>query len=483
MLIYRKSLQTSEVPEDWRKANVTPVFKKGQRFQAENYRPISLTSVCCKIMEHIVSSKIMNHGEDNNILYPLQHGFRRSRSCETQLIEFIDDLTSNLDKGQQVDILVMDFAKAFDKVCHSLLIHKLQHYGIRGKINSWIEGWLSNRIQSVVIDGERSEPVNVESGVPQGSVLGPGLFLYYINDLPEGLNSIVRLFADDTIAYLVIVKPHDTEKVQADLTTMGVWEVLWKMKFHATKCNVLTVTGKRKPIQTEYKLHGHSLSRVTSAKYLGVTITEDLRWDSHINDICAKANRTLGFLRRNINIGSVAIKQQAYYTLVRPLVEYASTVWDPHTKRNTKKLEMVQRRAARYVTNRHRNRSSVSDMLQGLDWRTLEDRRKDARLCMLYRVDRRLVAIKRDRRLISPERTTRSRFQTIRCNTERRKMLSSQGQSGTGMRYHQIYRSWTHSAPSRPGYHPCRASDGIAFKPVNMMFLNYYMYIYDNPPD
>ena len=229
LLIYRKSLQTSEVPEDWRKANVTPVFKKGQRFQAENYRPISLTSVCCKIMEHIVASKIMNHGEDNNILYPLQHGFRRSRSCETQLIEFIDDLTSNLDKGQRVDILVMDFAKAFDKVCHSLLIPKLQHYGIRGKINSWIEGWLSNRTQSVVIDGERSEPVSLESGGSQGSVLEPGLFLYYINDLPEGVNSTVRLFADDTIAYLVIVKPHDAEKVHADLATMIVWEVLWKI--------------------------------------------------------------------------------------------------------------------------------------------------------------------------------------------------------------------------------------------------------------
>ena len=169
------------------------------------------------------------------------------------------------------------------------------------------------------------------------------------------------------------------------------------MKFHASKCNVITVTGKRKPVQTEYKLHGHILSRVTSAKYLGVTITDDLRWDSHINDICAKANRTLGFLRRNIKIGSVAIKQQAYFTLVRTLVEYACTVWDPHTDRNIRKLEMVQRRAARYVTNRHCNKSRVSDMLQGLDWRTLEDRRWDARLCMLYRVDRRLVAIKRDR--------------------------------------------------------------------------------------
>ena len=147
----------------------------------------------------------------------------------------------------------MDFAKAFDKVCHSLLIHKLQHYGIRGKIISWIEGWLSNRTQSVVIDGERCEPVSVESGVLQGSVLGPGLFLYYINDLPEGLNSIVRLFADDTIAYLVIVKPHDAEKVQADLTTMGVWEVLWKMKFHAIKCNVLSLAkGNQSRQSTNY---------------------------------------------------------------------------------------------------------------------------------------------------------------------------------------------------------------------------------------
>ena len=189
-------------------------------------------------------------------------------SCKTQLIEFIDDLTSSLDEGQQVDILVMDFAKAFDKVCHSLLIHKLHHYGIRGKVNSWIKGWLANRTQSVVIDSEHLESVSVESGGSQALVHGLELFVYYINALPEGMNSIVRLFADDTIAYLVIKNPKDAEKVQDDLTTMGFWEVLWKMKFHATKCNVITVTGKRKPLQTEYKLHDYTLTKVTSAKYL-----------------------------------------------------------------------------------------------------------------------------------------------------------------------------------------------------------------------
>ena len=131
-LIFQKSLDTGVVPEDWRIANVSPVYKKGQNSLAENNRPISLTSVCCKTMEHILASKIVKHGEENNILYPLQHGFRKGHSCQTQFIEFVDDISKNL-LGQQTDILILDFAKAFDKVNNRLLIHKLQHYGIIGK--------------------------------------------------------------------------------------------------------------------------------------------------------------------------------------------------------------------------------------------------------------------------------------------------------------------------------------------------------------
>ena len=166
LMIFRRLLKTGEIPEDWRTANVIPVYKKGQKYQADNYRPISLASMCCKIMEHVIASQIMNHGEENDILYPLQHGFRRGRSCETQLIEFIDDLSSNLQGNQKTDVLVMDFANAFDKVCHSLPVHKLHHYGIRGKVNAWIKNWLANRKQTVVVEGERSTFVRMESGVP-----------------------------------------------------------------------------------------------------------------------------------------------------------------------------------------------------------------------------------------------------------------------------------------------------------------------------
>ena len=163
----------------------------------------------------------MQHAEKNNILYPLQHGFRKGRSCETQLIEFVDDISKNLQEGRQTDILIMDFAKAFDKVNHSLLIHKLRYYGIDGKTTRWIQNWLEDRQQTVVLDGVSSEAVSVDSGVPQGSVLGPGLFLFYINDLQSRLTSKVRLFADDTIIYLTIANEDDASTLEEDLNKLG----------------------------------------------------------------------------------------------------------------------------------------------------------------------------------------------------------------------------------------------------------------------
>ena len=328
----------------------------------------------------------MSHLERHNILVANQHGFRKGHSCETQLLELTNDITRNLDEGHQTDIIVLDFAKAFDKVNHSLLVMKLDHYGIRGNVNGWIESFLTDRQQAVVVEGSRSEFAGVRSGVPQGSVLGPCLFLVYINDLPAKVKSNTRLFADDTALDRLIRAIIDTITLQEDLTSLETWEKMWDMEFHSFKCNVLTATRNKEIIHADYKLHGQVLERVSSTGYLGLIIQANGQWNEHIDNIAMKGNRLLGFLRRNLRIGSKTIKEQAYKMLLRPCLEYACTVWDPHTETESYKLERIQRRAARWVLNRHRNTSSVGEMLQQLEWPTLAERRKKTRLSMLYKV-------------------------------------------------------------------------------------------------
>ena len=161
-ILFNKSVTTGIVPSDWRTAHVSPVYKKGQKYNPENYRPISLTCICCKLLEHFIVKHIMSHADTHNILYRLQHGFRTGRSCETQLLEFIDDVTLNMENGKQTDILVMDFSKDFGKVSHSLLLHKLHYYGIQGELNSCIQDFLSNRKQAVVLEGDKTDYVAVE---------------------------------------------------------------------------------------------------------------------------------------------------------------------------------------------------------------------------------------------------------------------------------------------------------------------------------
>ena len=192
----------------------------------------------------------------------------------------------------------MDFAKAFDKVPHRRLLYKLDYYGKRGSTHKWITSWLSGRFQKVVLDGQASDPVPVLSGVPQGSVLGPVLFLIFINDLPENIRSSVRLFADDCVLYRNIESPSDCQILQDDLNSLAQWEADWQMKFNVAKCHSMRVTRHPpdKHIQFEYTLHQQRLEQVQSAKYLGITISDDLDWGQHISEISSKATKTLGFL-------------------------------------------------------------------------------------------------------------------------------------------------------------------------------------------
>lgn len=407
-LIYQASIDQGHIPDDWRKATISPIFKKGDKSLPVNYRPISLTSICCKMLEHIVHSHIMKYLNSNNILNDAQHGFRKSRSTESQLITTVNEQAKSLNSSEQRDSVLLDFSKAFDKVSHRLLVHKLAYYGIRNNILAWVKDFLRNREQTVVVDGQVSNSASVTSGVPQGSVIGPLLFLIYINDLPNYVrHTSTSLFADDSMISRTIRNKSDECLLQSDLNNLQLWEKTWKMQFNPAKCESISITNKKKPIKTSYNIHGQTLNRVSNTKYLGVTIDNKLTWNNHINNICKKANSTRAFLQRNTSMCPRHIKARCYTTYVRPTLEYASTVWDPSTAKNVSKLEAVQRRAARYVHKEYDPSVRVTPMLDALEWPTLQRRRKEAKAAMMYRIVNGLVAIPAGRHLTPTQNRTR----------------------------------------------------------------------------
>ena len=352
--IFTQTLCTGELPTEWTQANVAPIFKKGSKLQAVNYHPVSLTCITCKLFEHIICKHILAHLEDHKILTDLQHGFRSGRSCETQLVTTFQDLAQiHNKKGSQIDIAVLDFLKAFDTVPHDGLLSKLKHYGIDDKIWLWIYNCLKNRKQSVVVDGKQSSLIDVASGVLQGTVLGPILFLLHINDLPSVVSSKVRLFADDCLIYRNAKNKEDQIARQNNLNWLENWGNTWGMHFNAAKCNIMRVSRTRDPKLFNYSLTGQVRVEVMDAKYLRVTLSNDLEWSKHSAIMTNKANPKLSFLRHNLKGCPEKLKQTAYFSLVRSFMEYGATVWDPYQKYNSDKIERVQRRAARFVKSRY----------------------------------------------------------------------------------------------------------------------------------
>ena len=415
--LFQSSVNTGEVPTQWKEANITALFKKGSRADASNYRPVSLTVVVCKILEHIVHSHVMGHLERYNILTDQQHGFRAKRSTETQLILTNHDIARELNSKREVDVAILDFSKAFDKVPHQRLFYKLSHYGITGSLLKWVESFLTGRSQRVLVDGQASDPAAVTSGVPQGTVTGPLWFLLYINDLPNRLRSTCRLFADDCLLYTPIDGSGNTSILQEDLHTLEKWQEDWLMSFNPSKCASMSI-ATRAPTKRSYTFCGQQLESVTSHPYLGVEITNTLTWGTQTSLSIKKAQRVMGVLKRNLADCKQEVKVTAYQAIVRPLLEYATSAWDPHVKHNINALEKVQTQAARFCTKEYsRMPGTVTQLMEDLNWQSLQTRRRISRVTMFYKMVNGLVDINLQNYVVKASRQTRGhnqKYQTMR---------------------------------------------------------------------
>ena len=381
-LLYRRSLDTGSVPRDWTLGRVVPIFKKGDRQDPGNYRPVSLTSVTCKVLESLIRDNVYQHLSDGQLWAQCQHGFRPRRSCSTQLVQALDDWSKALESHKPIDVLYLDFQKAFDSVPHQRLLQKLRCYGVRGKLITWIESFLTARRQQVVLNGQFSDWTEVASGVPQGSVLGPLLFLVYVNDLPDVVHCPLKMFADDTKLYSSVATPGEVSSLQADLDTLGRWSDTWQLPFNDAKCKVLHL-GSNNP-NSRYMMRGTELSDGLVEKDLGVHIDCELKFRQQASAAVAKGTQILAVIRRSFALINECTLPLLFKALVRPHLEYGNLVWGPFNRADQKRVERVQRRATRIMSSiRH---LPYEERLRALQLPSLYYRRRRGDMIHTYQI-------------------------------------------------------------------------------------------------
>ena len=381
-ILFNKSLNSGTLLPDWKCANVTPIHKKGARNLACNYRPVSLTSIFSKLMESIIKDHILIHLSTNNLLSPHQFGFIPGRSCSTQLLLLLDYLTSHLDNGYSIDVIYLDFQKAFDTVPHRRLLQKLISFGIHGNVLKWIESFLSNRRQQVVLNGHKSCFIPVTSGVPQGSVLGPLLFIMFVNEIPSIVSSPALMFADDTKIFRVIRNGEDYTALQNDLDLLHRWSQQWQLKFNVSKCKHLHFGPAHH--NGPYYLNGILIDTVISHSDLGILFNDQLKFHDYTTQVTTKANRVLGLIKKSFEYLDSNMLTQLFSTLVRPILEYNNIIWGPHYIVDKRKVEKVQRRATRLFPHLHDK--SYAERLTLLSLPSLQYRRLRGDLIFLYKV-------------------------------------------------------------------------------------------------
>ena len=386
-IIFQRSLSSAQLPSIWLDAVVSPIFKKGSRCIAENYRPVSLLCILSKLLESIITPQIVNHVKVNHLACHQQHGFSKGKSTTTNLLEALNIWSEALMHGIPLDILFLDYSKAFDSVPHRRLVKQVESFGISGNALAWIDSFLTNRRQQVRANGELSEFRPVKSGVPQGSILGPVLFTLYVNDIPSELETLISMYADDTKIYTAIISESSVTSLKSDLSKLEAWAQLMQMKFHPAKCKVMHL-GKSNPKEV-YQMKSEdgqylNLEETEIEKDLGVEVDNKLKFSTHVQSKVNKANKVLGCLKHSFKYMNKEVFTLLYKALVRPHLEYASCIWSPQLKRDQDAIERVQRRATKLVPEL-RNLPYVS-RLQQLNLPTLKYRRRRADIIETYRI-------------------------------------------------------------------------------------------------
>ena len=370
--LFESSFLNAYIPPIWKEANVKPIHKKGNANCASNYRPISLTCSIAKVMESIVHEQLMAYLVANNLISKHQHGFLAGRSTCTNLLDSLQDWILALKDHLSIDVAYIDFSKAFDSVVHPKLLHKLAGYGIQHELLLWIKSFLENRTQRVVIDGHFSNTVPVRSGVVQGSVLGPLLFIIFVGDVTDLLGTTLgtKLYADDLKLY-TRVKLDEPGSLADGLTRLEEWSVKWQLGINESKCSVMHIGNGAWNIP--YSINKILLPSVDKVCDLGVTYDNKLSFGDHIGNVVSRAYQRIYLIFRSFVSKNVELLKRAYITYVRPLLEYCTPVWSPHLIKNIGKIENVQR----YFTRRllPKNNDGYTDRLMLLGLETLELRR------------------------------------------------------------------------------------------------------------
>lgn len=392
-VLFELSMSTSKIPEIWKTAKVCPVFKKGLHSEPSNYRPISLTCITCKIMERIIADSVLFFLKTHNLVSKDQYGFLSSRSTCTQLLDTLNAWTKAASNKNRIDAVYIDFAKAFDTVSHFKLLLKLRSYGIGYELHAWLTEFLSNRQQAVIINNEESNMISVKSGVPQGSVLGPLLFLLYINDITDCLvgETKIKLFADDLKLYFVR-KTADVTDFSQTMANVEDWVKLWQLKMALQKCHTISFGNRLLPPEINFSLFEHSLERVKCVLDVGINLTNDLKPSRHCAQISAKALQRCHLIFKSLYTKNINILVRAYITYVRPIVESCTPVWNPWLQKDIECIEKVQKFFTRLLLRRacvpYRD---YKHRLEILGLKSLEYRRISFDIIMCYKIINQLV--------------------------------------------------------------------------------------------